>query len=62
MWPHEYRGNARAALYARTLAGDPDNSLEVQVEALQEFARRGAGWKRSGSISRPQAPGAGSTI
>ena len=40
MWPHEYRETGRVALYARTLAGDPDNSLEVQVEALQEFARR----------------------
>ena len=40
MWPHESRENARVALYARTLPGDPDNSLEVQVEALQEFARR----------------------
>ena len=28
------------ALYARTRPGDPDNSLEVQVEALHEYARR----------------------
>ena len=40
MPPNEYRETGRVALYARTLAGDPDNSLEVQVEALQEFARR----------------------
>ena len=30
----------RVALYARTWAGDPDNSLEVQVEALHNYARR----------------------
>ena len=28
------------ALYIRTLKGDPDNSLEVQLMALQRYARR----------------------
>ena len=40
MPPNESRETGRVALYVRTLAGDPDDSLEVQVEALQEFARR----------------------
>ena len=29
------------ALYIRTLEGDPDNSLPVQLTALQRYARRG---------------------
>ena len=28
------------ALYIRTLEGDPDNSLQVQLTALQRYARR----------------------
>ena len=29
------------ALYIRTLEGDPDNSLQAQLTALQRYARRG---------------------
>ena len=31
---------APVALYIRTLEGDPDNSLPVQLTALQRYARR----------------------
>ena len=40
MPPHESLEARRVALYARTWGGDPDNSLEVQVEALHEYVRR----------------------
>ena len=40
MRPRESREAGPVALYARTWPGDPDNSLEVQVEALHEYARR----------------------
>ena len=40
MPPNESRETGRVALYARTWLGDPDNSLEVQVEALHEYFRR----------------------
>ena len=40
MPPHESRESGQVALYARTLVGDPANSLEVQVEALHEYVRR----------------------
>ena len=40
MPPNESRETGPVALYARTLAGDPDNFLEVQVEALHEYIRR----------------------
>ena len=39
MPPPEPREAGRVALYARTWTGDPDNSLEVQVEALHEYVR-----------------------
>ena len=38
--PHESREDGQVALYARTVVGDPANSLEVQVEALHEYTRR----------------------
>ena len=38
--PNKPREPGRVALYARTWAGDPDNSLEVQVETLHEYTRR----------------------
>ena len=38
--PYESREDGQVALYARTVVGDPDNSLEVQVEALHEYTRR----------------------
>ena len=40
MPPRESREAGPAALYARTRTGDPDNSLEVQVETLHEYTRR----------------------
>ena len=40
MPPDKPRESGRVALYARTWAGDPDNSLEVQVETLHEYTRR----------------------
>ena len=40
MPPRESREAGLVALYARTWPGDPDNSLEVQVEALHEYTRR----------------------
>ena len=40
MPPRESREAGPVALSARTWPGDPDNSLEVQAEALQEYAWR----------------------
>ena len=40
MPPYESRETGRVALYARTWPGDPDSSMEVQVEALHEYTRR----------------------
>ena len=40
MPPNEPREALRVALYARTWPGDPDNSLDVLVEALHEYTRR----------------------
>ena len=40
MPPDKPRESGRVALYARTWAGYPDNSLEVQVETLHEYTRR----------------------
>jgi DNA invertase Pin-like site-specific DNA recombinase len=38
--PHEFREAGPVALYARTWPGDPDGSVEVQIRALHEYARR----------------------
>ena len=40
MAPHGSRETGPVALYAQTWPGPPANSLEVQVEALNEYARR----------------------
>ena len=40
MPPRESQEAGPVALAARTWPGDPDNSLEVQVETLHEYTRR----------------------
>ena len=40
MQPNETREPVRVALYVRTSPEGPEHSLEVQVEALQRYARR----------------------
>ena len=40
MRPEKVEDAVPVALYIRTLEGDPDNSLQVQLMALQRYARR----------------------
>ena len=39
MPPKKSERAVAVALYIRTLEGDPDNSLQVQLTALQDYAR-----------------------